>query len=375
MATKSGSNAGNNKMKSFKTSPKYNKFIQDRNKALEQLLNNSQVKVSNLLHKALTHSLQICSHRYAMIPKDNFFTGHARQVLQQIDAQLDASFSSTARDICIEFMRLRRYAYMLSSAGETEAIGRAIGRYTQIRLDQHKLDQVSMSKTRDGQDLLPRISYALTKIKHKIMQALEFSRVTELSHSDMLIKVTESFPKAYAYKVPPRVLKPLKEADLKKKVDEISETFIDQSEWDQMVQDYLDGPTFLSERFFNDDQIIYTDEEVALKGYAWQIEQELTDDFVQKVRDGQVDAANENGIEDFVWIAVLDDKTDECCSWRNGLTTSEIESELDGKHADDECDAVTPPAHFNCRCDLAPVGELPDRVEIDFGEFSDWIQN
>lgn len=361
-------------MKSFKKNPSYNKFVNDRNKALEQLHINSQVRVSNILHEALTHILQICSHRYSMIGQDSFFTDQARQVLKQIDSQIDATLSHACKSITIEFVRLRRYVYMLTTAGETEAIGRALGRYTQFRIDRAKLDKVSTSKLRQDEDVMQRVSFELTKLKHKVMQALEYSRVVEEPHAEMLQRVEKAFPKSYVYKKPPRILKSIKEAGSKKEDKEASVIFVDDQEWEQMVSDYLEGPQFLPERFYNEEELIYVDGEQALKGYAWQIEQQLTDDFVQQVRDGQVEAANENGISDFVWIAILDDKTDECCEWRNGLTTSEIEAELESNRADDECDAITPPAHFNCRCDLAPVGDdIPDRVETDFGEFSDWI--
>lgn len=76
-----------------------------------------------------------------------------------------------------------------------------------------------------------------------------------------------------------------------------------------------------------------------------------------------MDAAKEMGIKDFVWIAILDDRTDECCWERSGKLTSEIEEMLaSGKLDRDLCEAITPPAHPNCRCSLGPVSNI-DPVE------------
>jgi len=82
------------------------------------------------------------------------------------------------------------------------------------------------------------------------------------------------------------------------------------------------------------------------------------------------------GVKDLNWIAVIDDRTDDCCLWRDGLTTMEIEDELNGNHADDDCDATTPPAHFNCRCRLAPVtDDLPDVPASNQIDFEEWLDS
>jgi hypothetical protein len=114
------------------------------------------------------------------------------------------------------------------------------------------------------------------------------------------------------------------------------------------------------------------------KIYGWELEQQLTHDFVKSVRDGQIDAANVNGINEFIWIAIIDQRTCElCCEWRSGLTTSEIEKTLaDNPELKEHCDVVVPPAHFNCRCGIAPVAidlETTDIQTTDAKEFDDWL--
>jgi SPP1 gp7 family putative phage head morphogenesis protein len=307
-----------------------------------------------------------------MIPKDSFFTNAGAQAIQQIDLQLQQAFIRPAQDTVLEFMKLRRWAYALAAAGEVEGIARATGDFKQVNLNT-VLDDVALSKTSQDQDLYQRIQLAYSDIRRKIVAAVERSRVMEEPFQDMLNRVIAAFPKAYAYKKPPKVLKTLQEAAKGPTVKSVSARIVDDKEWDAMVKDFLDGPDIPKFRFFNDEQIIYSDDDVAMKGYAWQIEQELTNDFVAKVRDGQEKSARDNGVRDFIWQAILDEKTDECCEWRDGLTTVEIQSELDGKHADDPCRALVPPAHFNCRCTLAPVGDAPDSVDLDFGEFSEWL--
>ena len=110
--------------------------------------------------------------------------------------------------------------------------------------------------------------------------------------------------------------------------------------------------------------------------YSWEVEQDLVYDFVKSVRKGEIDAAKENGYNEFVWIAIVDKRTDVCCLWRDGLTTKEIEKQLKGRSKKERCnDAVTPPAHPNCRCRLAPVTDaLPSKPIKDLGDFETWLK-
>ena len=114
--------------------------------------------------------------------------------------------------------------------------------------------------------------------------------------------------------------------------------------------------------------------------YAWEYERDITNDFVYAVREGAIEAAKENGITDFVWIAVVDDKTDACCLWRDGLLTSEIEAKLKEHESEDEdCNlggsGLVPPLHFNCRCSLAPATDaIPQKPEVDYASFDKWLE-
>ncbi len=190
------------------------------------------------------------------------------------------------------------------------------------------------------------------------------------------MRVASTFPKPKVVKRPKRVLPGLTEA-AKKTPELLSVGIIDDAEWADILDDY--NKTYVP-KFRGPESVLdfwpkkkSDDEEV---WYAWELERDLTQEFVQNVRDGQIDAANENGIDDFVWIAVIDDVTDECCRWRDGLTTSEIQSQLKGAHRDDECRATAPPAHFNCRCTLAPMLREADLSppESNLAEFDEWLK-
>jgi hypothetical protein len=173
-------------------------------------------------------------------------------------------------------------------------------------------------------------------------------------------------------------VKPLKEAAAPSGAVTFSTGVIDPATWSDVIDDYFEqeipGPRGPYDKmvFFNvgdAGDVEFTER------YEWELEQEMTQDFVEQVRSGQVDAANENGIEDFMWIAVIDRDTDECCSDRDGLSSGEIEAQLSSGELDpDECDATVPPGHFNCRCAPAPISnDLPEESPPDFGSFNDWL--
>ncbi len=139
-------------------------------------------------------------------------------------------------------------------------------------------------------------------------------------------------------------------------------------------------PDSIFQRGPNDTTLFYdigdTDPELASTRYTWEVEQEITEDFVKSVRDGTIDSAKEAGIEDFMWIAVLDSHTDECCKVRDGLSSSEIEKKIaDGTIDGEECDAIVAPAHFNCRCDVAPMtNDLPETEASGLPDFNEWLE-
>jgi hypothetical protein len=152
---------------------------------------------------------------------------------------------------------------------------------------------------------------------------------------------------------------------------------IDQDSWDNAVDDYLldEVPNDRSPYSKVFDETKEPGED-GHERYQWEVEQQVTDDFVQSVRSGEVDAANENGITDMIWITVIDQKTCQyCCRPRDGMLSAEIEAALkSGKLDADACDALVPPAHPWCRCRVSPAtADLPEKAPPDFGPWNDWL--
>lgn len=316
----------------------------------------------------------------------------------KLQRKLDYVFSIAASHSTDLIRRMRVSTYTLASAGESEAIARTLGKPVATRVDQDTLIQAMAKDSPSGGKLRDKIEFFFNRIKHKVFVAMEHAVVLDDTVEEARARVEQVFPKAYRVKRPARELKAIKfkEADapdwLKQARQDYAVDFmpnlgpqdialtdstslavgvIDDGAWSQVVDDYKREYVPFG-RGTQD----FTRDELGSERFDWEIEKEATQDFVDQVRAGQVQAAKENGINDFMWIAVIDDKTDECCAWRDGLTTSEIEEQLkSGAHEDDACDgAITPPGHFNCRCALAPVtADMPEATPPDFGEFETWM--
>jgi hypothetical protein len=294
---------------------------------------------------------------------------------QSFEKQTLEIFSNFIYPMVYRIQRLRRAAYTLAHLGELEAIGQATQRQTKQTGHEFK-DRIrnrDFAKTLTDEKLDERVWAGLMKIRDKILQAFRLALVQEQRPEEIIETVKNSYPKIKNFKRPPRELKPLREADSNPKdKKEFIFDFVNQEDWDLAVSAYKD--TQLPENRF-DDGAEY-DSDVGYARYQWEVEQDITDDFVKQVRDGQVDAANDLGIKDFVWVAILDNKTDDCCANRVGMTTREIEEALaSGKLDKIECDAVVPPAHPNCRCSLGPIASTDPVQGPDWKTFNEWLNS
>lgn len=357
-------------------SPRYRQFIHDRDRALEELHLKVQVEVSNSVAYFLNRVMEsIAAHyenmRQAPLSIQNNFI---RQLRQNWDTMAELA----SHDITGTVAKLRKAAYLLAHTGEAEAIARSTGLAMKTNVQAARLDRIAKEEASSGGALMSRVQYYFAGLLNDVEHALRLSMIQTDAWEDAKARIFRQLPERRAVKTLSRILRkvPIKEANTPIKSDISMLTgFIDEDAWEDLVdlykadfvpqlrgpKDRLDFPVTTAKT----EKIIYT----------WELEKEITQDFVEQVRAGQVEAAVENGINDFVWIAILDDRTDECCVWRDGLTSSEIEAELKKSHKDDECDAIVPPAHFNCRCTLAPAVEgLPDQPPSNIGEFNEWLE-
>lgn len=300
-----------------------------------------------------------------------------------------------ATRILLEIYEMRRKTFLLGYTGEHQGIAIATDLIPKIKLTSHKLmNQVHTKKFMGEIDPLKKIEFELKKLKRNIITAIDQSALLDDDMNTTLWRVWKTFPKRRSV----GTKETLKRVRSREAVGDDSVVFnfgkgkrswgwqIDPTTWSKIVDDYTEQylPQDRSPASVFDITDPYTDkpvEDIPSEDaiYGWEIERDVTHDFVQEVRDGQIDAAKENGIDEFVWIAIIDEKTcDNCCAWRNGLLTSEIEQRLtDEPDLADYCDATVPPAHFNCRCSLAPASkdlELVDETQ-NIKDFDEWLNS
>lgn len=338
-------------------SPEYKRFVNDRNEALEKMHSRAQSELSEVLHSWLR---VVETSLYGILSMRSY--GRARTVAQCVH-----EFSHVVEPLLFGAIeasskinsKLQRMTWLLSYVGELEAVGRATGKVNH-RAEVLSIPDPDMTKLRD--EAWASYSKLLNKIKDRLTSAL----LRELPNDEAIQYVKSSFPKPVKFKFKKRVVRAV-EATRKQGKDIVVTDFLGDGEWEEVIS-YLRQE--LPKSRFSDD-VLSDDEQ---ERYEWEYEQKLSDDFVTAFHNGEIPAANELGIQEFVWVSVIDNKTCEtCCLPRNGMTTSEIEEAIHAGILDEDCDAVTPPAHPNCRCQIAPVGDTKQVEGPDWAGFNTWL--
>ncbi len=340
------------KHKTLYASPKYCKFNIERNRALERINLHAQTDVSRMLFERLDRITGYISH---MVLQGEVTIHQLHFISKQLDNYIDVQFLSLIPLIEPRILRMRKATFIITYLGELEAIARATKTVNYISPIEFKLAlQDQMAKpTILNKKWNVTLWNALWTLKQKIIQTLNRNVVQDKSPKEIVDAVKAAYPPITVYKRPPLVLKNLRESDsddqdrqtTKKEFDFYGDVTTDE-DWNLAVDAYKDTELPAS-RFDNNPSF---DPDAGYARYNWELEQDMTDDFVSQVRDGQVEAATALGVKDFVWVSVIDNKTcDACCLPRNGKTISEIESMLSsGELSEDDCDATSPPAHPNC---------------------------
>lgn len=344
----------------------YRRFTDSRNKYAEVILDKYRAKISDALRPAFV----LMAHAY--LSGNNKHTQHL----------LSYQMQHTAIQVAHLFMQMRRNVYILSTTSEAEVLSRITNKKDQV-VKLPKIHEVINRPLAAGGTVQGRVLHYLKNITRKLQAVSDLAELK--GEKPDAIDVQACFPRLKGFRRKTELHR-LSEADRTRKPNVTTDSVSD-AEWDDIVGDYQDeflatnrGPEGISS-----DSDIYASH-LATGGrtaatysdttYDWELENDLTHDFVQTLRDGQNDAANENGIVDMLWVAILDNKTDECCVWRDGLTSTEIQTALENEHSDDDCRAIVVPAHFNCRCSMEPSTEdLPDAPESNKGDFDDWLNS
>lgn len=357
-------------------SPVYAPFIHERDIALENILG-KYLNALSLIVKTLSERVQeIASHMHVRgMPEMQL-----KKNRYEFEHRVGPWFDLASHQCEWLAYRLRSSAYAMSKAGEAEAIGRCINMRVNCDISGKAIEEMLSKDMPSGGNVTQRIGLGIERLKRDVIDAFQHSQVLDETPQETLARLAKAFPKPIKVKRPKKVLKKLHEAATHQKPNAtFTFGFRDEDSWEDAVDDYLsdylpDGidRSPAGKLFFSGAD---TDSEAeTVTRYQWEVENELTQDFVYSVRAGENEAANENGITDMQWLAILDDKTDECCSWRDGLSSQEIASQLEDEHSDDDCDAVVAPAHFNCRCRMVPISdELADVKKTDFSDFDSWL--
>lgn len=388
----------------FDDSKAYRKFVLERDRAAETLHTLAQQRSADVMRASLASSLTVVKHSYPALVGRN-----QHQAVMSVQKELDRIWIFAAGEFGRILTRMRATTYTLARASETEAVAQVLKKPVMNHVTKEHVKKATSRDASAGGTVEARMILYTDRIKRRLINAIQSAALTRinlgdgksapLDQAEFLMRVYEAMPRPRVVEVPRRILKPkLMEAAKPwpdKGLEDASVDMIDNETWDAMLEDYMTeyvpkwrGPESVVDVPTTATRVRLgkaTDAEV---WYAWELERDLTQEFVQAVRDGQIDAANQAGITDFVWVAILDDKTcgtkradagpgeGGCCAWRDGLLVSEIEVQLQDKHADDECKTSTPPAHFNCRCTLAPATDnIPERPDDGAKEFEEWLNS
>lgn len=356
--------------------PRYRSWVKQRDRALEKLHARAQLESADIMRRLLSDVMVTAQSNFGGLKHNQW------GALDSFEQYLKRHFQSAAAEFYQVISRLRARSYVLSKSSEAEIIAQLSSKPIHAIVNQSQLHQAMHKDTAAGGPLVHRITLYLDRMRRRIVSMAQASALVEDDPKEFLIDIMSAFPKKKRISNR-RILKPqLMEAEHPIGGDDVDEADIaidniDDASWSDMLDSYMNDyvPKFRGPEYIVD---------LPTKGegdyYAWEFERDMTNEFVQSVRDGQVAAANENGITDFVWIAVIDSRTDDCCLWRDGLLVSEIEAQLeDHKGEDQDCDVedgLTPPIHFNCRCTLAPATEdLPDKPNDLSKDFDAWLES
>lgn len=376
-------------MKRLNQSKIYRKFVNERDDALERILDNSRLRLTQITDASLVRIIEIVKTRY-QFDNSNLFAHLSKNRFQAIENEINLEFGKLLTAIFQELVSLRKKTYLLSFLGEFKAIQNSTTKVEKPRLTKMDLEQRSVqTKFFDDVDPVRKINFDLSKLRQKIINALEMSSLLSEDVNKAVGRVYMTFPKV---KTLPKkaALKRVKvteadKVDFSKKDPRLTAQFgweIDPQTWQQLVDDTLE--VYISEdrspASFFDIRNPYTDEPVTddvppdQRYYEWEITRDVNNDFVQQVRSGQIDAAKQNGIDEFVVISIIDDKTCESCCGKvgcvdfDGKFTTEVEQMTDGEYS-------APPYHFNCRCTLAPASkDIEYKSQYETTEdFNSWL--
>lgn len=382
------------KSKNLANNTFYRKWSNQRDEAAERLLDNTKRKTTEITDWAFVRAIEMLKARYSNlhtngIPSENQITHFAHD--------LGNVFNHASHNIYLETIKLRKLAWMLSHVAEAVAVASVYKTKPVVKASKQEVEKLEDLDPK----LLARILHRFTTLRNRIMQAIGYSLIHEEDVEKAVGRVYKLLPpreRLTSIRKLKRLTK-VREADVPRDFEDRGSDAMTFSTTGEFYDWHFDPTTWQKIYDEYDKEYLYNDRSPAavfdIKNpwndepiredipsneafYGWEVEQEVTHDFVTAVRNGEITAAKQNGVDDFLWIAILDKKTCEvCCEWRDGLTTKEIEAKLaDSSELKEACDAIAPPAHFNCRCRVAPFSESLEPFEPDTDvELDAWMKS
>lgn len=352
-------------------SPRFVKFTRQRDAGLERVLAKYSVQVTAVLDTLKRDSCAISAHMHAI----GASTAMLKRTVEAFEHRLKPLFQRGAERTAGLILSLRRTTLVISAAGQGYAIQRALSSDTKPSVTRKHIADHKAKEMMLGGNVHARVDLAFTRLLHSVVDAFQMSQVMGSTPAETIERIERAFPKTVKHKRPKRVMARMTEAGRDPRFN--SGEFYTPDEWDEAVADYLDDEVPLGRAPY--DKVFYSeasgDSIETYERYQWQVEAEMTDDFVDSVRDGENYAANAQGVNDFEFIAIIDSHTDECCYQCDGLSITEIQAKIDsGEFEPSQIGLKVCPRHPFCRCRLAPMTTtMPEESGPDWGEFDDWL--
>lgn len=336
----------------------YRRFTDARNRALERMLNRYRLEISDEIRPAFLCMAQV------------YIGGHAHPGF------LDHVIGNAARRVNDIVDRMRHNVYAMTVASSGEVFGRITGKSGPIT--HRKAHDKSHLPLLAGGSVYARTVHYLNKIRRKLDSVSELAKVK--GQQLTLEEIFAAFPKLKPIKQKPMLQRMTESEKPEGAPENLTVDTISDDDWERILSDYLHEyvPTNRGP------EAVLSDEDMASQGaspdyygktYQWELEGDVTHDFVQTVRAGENDAAEQMGITDFIVVSVIDNKTCEGCCGDfgcvdfDGHTITEIVRMTNGQYK-------APPYHFCCRCGIEPVGDdLPDVPQSNKGEFDEWLNS
>ena len=337
----------------------YRKFISQRDEYLEEYLRKANLRIYDVTTHSLEHIEHVVASVFARIEHKRF-TSEGRFGIMYLQAVVDENLSKLAVEIADIIAKMAKLTAKLSYYGEKEGLARKLGKTTDLKTYEPETNRFQY---------LSWASISLEKLSSKIKIAIERAYINEESAQLAIERIKAVMPPTKTVHRKTLIKTPVMEAEIARdKKYSATVDSVNDDDWQELVDEYKSEhiPKY---RY-------YDRERTGQEKYSWEIEQAATEEFLAKVKDGTVKAANDLGVTDFMWVAVLDDRTRPEHAKRDGLTSTEIQAKLNDEWSDDEDKGIVAPSGFNCRCRSVPY--VPDKDEdttTDFqaGDFFSWI--